>query len=225
MTLLCLVFFCTLALAGNAQPTAKVRGGRAFHCKYLFTQGFLIARVQGAARSRERSPLRRVPRCALPRLLGLRWRFTTPVLLGFILGVAVTILGVYEYDSTTGRAGNGLSATAAGGKAPMVNWAVVNDGQLGRGQRWLAQFPDRGAVDHRQHRTQAKAAFRLIRCAAGLASTARHGSSHPPGEGSAAFVRPSAHDALGGLVTARQLQPALLKAEKILADILTRCIP
>ena len=33
-----------------------------------------------------------------------------PVLLGFILGVAATILGVYEYDSTTGRAGNGLPA-------------------------------------------------------------------------------------------------------------------
>jgi hypothetical protein len=50
-----------------------------------------------------------------------------PVLLGFILGVAVTILGVYEYDSTTGRAGNGLPASAAGGKAPMVNWDVVNE--------------------------------------------------------------------------------------------------
>ena len=50
-----------------------------------------------------------------------------PVLLGFILGVAVTILGVYEYDSTTGRAGNGLAASAAGGRAPMVNWDVVSD--------------------------------------------------------------------------------------------------
>ena len=38
-----------------------------------------------------------------------------PVLLGFILGVAATILGVYEYDSTTGRAGNGLAPTAPGG--------------------------------------------------------------------------------------------------------------
>ncbi|HEY2243964.1 MAG TPA: hypothetical protein VGH47_07065 [Xanthobacteraceae bacterium] len=50
-----------------------------------------------------------------------------PVLLGFILGVALTILGVYEYDSSTGRASNGLSASAAGWKAPMVNWDVVND--------------------------------------------------------------------------------------------------
>jgi hypothetical protein len=53
-------------------------------------------------------------------------RFAMPVLLGFILGVAVTILGVYEYDASTGRVSNGLAATAAGGKAPMVNWDVVS---------------------------------------------------------------------------------------------------
>jgi len=47
--------------------------------------------------------------------------------LGFILGVALTIAGAYEYDSTTGRAANGLSANAAGGQAPMVNWGVVSD--------------------------------------------------------------------------------------------------
>ena len=50
-----------------------------------------------------------------------------PVLLGFILGVAVTILGVYEFDASTGRAGIGLAASAAGGKAPMVNWDVVSE--------------------------------------------------------------------------------------------------
>jgi hypothetical protein len=49
-----------------------------------------------------------------------------PLLLGFILGVAVTILGVYEYDATAGRVPNGLAATAADGKAPMVNWDVVS---------------------------------------------------------------------------------------------------
>lgn len=49
------------------------------------------------------------------------------MLLGFILGVILTIAGAYAYDSNTGRAGNGLSATAAGGKAPMVNWDVVSD--------------------------------------------------------------------------------------------------
>jgi hypothetical protein len=49
-----------------------------------------------------------------------------PILLGFILGVALTIAGAYEYDSSTGRAPNGLSADAAGGRAPMVNWGVVS---------------------------------------------------------------------------------------------------
>ncbi|MFZ3359513.1 MAG: hypothetical protein WCA56_11270 [Xanthobacteraceae bacterium] len=50
-----------------------------------------------------------------------------PILLGFILGIAVTIAGAYEYDASTGRAGNGLSASSAGGQAPMVNWSVVSD--------------------------------------------------------------------------------------------------
>ncbi len=50
-----------------------------------------------------------------------------PVLLGFILGVAVTIVGAYEYDTSTGRSANGLSAASAGGRAPMVNWGVVSD--------------------------------------------------------------------------------------------------
>lgn len=50
-----------------------------------------------------------------------------PVLLGFILGIVVTIAGAYEYDSTTGRAGNGLSANSSGGQAPMVNWSVVSN--------------------------------------------------------------------------------------------------
>lgn len=50
-----------------------------------------------------------------------------PILLGFILGVVVTIAGAYGYDSTTGRAANGLSAGSAGGQAPMVNWGVISD--------------------------------------------------------------------------------------------------
>ena len=50
-----------------------------------------------------------------------------PVLLGFILGVLVTIAGAYEYEFTTGRAANGLSASSAGGQAPMVNWNIVSD--------------------------------------------------------------------------------------------------
>ncbi|HMG77063.1 MAG TPA: hypothetical protein VK591_00160 [Xanthobacteraceae bacterium] len=47
-----------------------------------------------------------------------------PTLFGFILGVIVTIAGAYLYDSSTGRAVNGMSATAT---APMVNWNVVTD--------------------------------------------------------------------------------------------------
>ena len=47
-----------------------------------------------------------------------------PTLFGFILGVIVTIAGTYLYDSSTGRAANGLSPTAT---APMVNWNVVTD--------------------------------------------------------------------------------------------------
>jgi hypothetical protein len=50
-----------------------------------------------------------------------------PVLIGIILGVALTIAGAYEYDSVTGRTANGLSASSAGGHAPMVNWGVVSD--------------------------------------------------------------------------------------------------
>jgi hypothetical protein len=49
-----------------------------------------------------------------------------PVLLGFILGIAVTIAGAYAYDSQMGRTAKGLSPVAAGGQAPVVNWDVVS---------------------------------------------------------------------------------------------------
>ncbi len=49
------------------------------------------------------------------------------MLLGFILGVLLTIAGAYVYDSNTGRFANGLSASAAGGRPPLVNWGVVDD--------------------------------------------------------------------------------------------------
>jgi hypothetical protein len=49
-----------------------------------------------------------------------------PTLFGFILGVIVTIAGAYLYDSSTGRAANGLSPTTTA-TAPMVNWNVVTD--------------------------------------------------------------------------------------------------
>jgi hypothetical protein len=48
------------------------------------------------------------------------------VLLGIILGVILTIAGAYFYDSSTGRESNGLTTTAAGGQAPLVNWDVVS---------------------------------------------------------------------------------------------------
>ena len=41
-----------------------------------------------------------------------------PVLLGFILGVAVTILGVYEYDASTGRVPNGLGQRLRAAQRP-----------------------------------------------------------------------------------------------------------
>jgi len=50
-----------------------------------------------------------------------------PAFFGFIIGVIVTIGCAYVYDSSTGRAGNGLSAASAGGQAPMVNWTIVSD--------------------------------------------------------------------------------------------------
>jgi hypothetical protein len=47
------------------------------------------------------------------------------MLLGIIIGAFLTIGGAYVFDSTNGRIPNGLSSTAAGGQAPMVNWDVV----------------------------------------------------------------------------------------------------
>jgi hypothetical protein len=47
--------------------------------------------------------------------------------LGIILGVILTIAGAYAYDSSTGRAPNGLPPTAAGGNPPLVNWDVVSE--------------------------------------------------------------------------------------------------
>jgi hypothetical protein len=49
-----------------------------------------------------------------------------PVLLGVILGVILTVAGAFAYDTSTGRAQNGLSPSTAA-NPPMVNWDVVND--------------------------------------------------------------------------------------------------
>jgi hypothetical protein len=50
-----------------------------------------------------------------------------PILVGMILGIILTIGAALAYDTSTGRAPNGLTPTAAGGNAPMVNWDVVSD--------------------------------------------------------------------------------------------------
>jgi hypothetical protein len=49
------------------------------------------------------------------------------VLAGMILGVILTVGAAFAYDTSTGRASNGLAPTAAGGNVPMVNWDVVSD--------------------------------------------------------------------------------------------------
>jgi hypothetical protein len=50
-----------------------------------------------------------------------------PVLFGIILGIILTIAAAFAYDTTTGRAPNGLTPAPAGGHPPMVNWNVVSD--------------------------------------------------------------------------------------------------
>lgn len=49
-----------------------------------------------------------------------------PLIVGVILGVILTIAVALAYDTSTGRAPNGLTTSSAGGRAPLVNWDVVN---------------------------------------------------------------------------------------------------
>ena len=51
---------------------------------------------------------------------------TMQILLGMILGVLITVGAAFVYDSSTGRAANGLTVASAEGHAPMVNWDVVS---------------------------------------------------------------------------------------------------
>ena len=46
------------------------------------------------------------------------------ILLGMILGVLITVGVAFVYDSSTGRAANGLTVASAEGHAPTVNWDV-----------------------------------------------------------------------------------------------------
>ena len=56
-------------------------------------------------------------------------------LVGIVLGVFLTISAAFLYDSSTGRAANGLTVASADGHAPMVNWDVVSVGWDGVKQR------------------------------------------------------------------------------------------
>lgn len=49
------------------------------------------------------------------------------MLLGVLLGIVLTIFGAFAYDTTTGRAQNGLTPSAANERPPMVNWDVVKN--------------------------------------------------------------------------------------------------
>jgi hypothetical protein len=49
------------------------------------------------------------------------------IFFGLVLGVILTMVGAYAYDSSMGRTANGLSPTAADGHAPLVNWDVVDE--------------------------------------------------------------------------------------------------
>lgn len=61
-------------------------------------------------------------------------------LLGFFLGIVLTIAAAFVYDSGTGRAPNGLAPSFAGGNAPIVNWDVVRNDWRG----WELQLRDAG---------------------------------------------------------------------------------
>jgi hypothetical protein len=50
-----------------------------------------------------------------------------PMFAGLILGIILTIATAFLYDTSTGRAANGLPPSAAAGRPPLVNWDVVDD--------------------------------------------------------------------------------------------------
>jgi hypothetical protein len=57
------------------------------------------------------------------------------MLLGMILGALLTVGAAFVYDSSTGRAANGLTVASADGHAPTVNWDVVSHDCDGMKQR------------------------------------------------------------------------------------------
>jgi hypothetical protein len=57
------------------------------------------------------------------------------ILLGMMLGALITVGAAFVYDSSTGRAANGLTVASAEGHPPMVNWDVVSHDWDGMKQR------------------------------------------------------------------------------------------
>src|SRR5215472_1412668 len=105
----------------------------------------------------ERSPLQRVPWCALRRLLS---------------ATEIRYASATWFYSRSGCDDPGRLRIRFHDRSRR-QWPPSKcrcresaDGQLGRGQRGLAQLPIQCALDHRQHRAQAEATFRLIRSAA-----------------------------------------------------------
>jgi hypothetical protein len=65
-----------------------------------------------------------------------RWEtLTMQMLLGIILGVLITVCAAFVYDSSTGRAADGLTVASAEGHAPLVNWDVASHDWEGMKQR------------------------------------------------------------------------------------------
>ncbi len=47
---------------------------------------------------------------------------------GMLLGILLTVVATFAFDSITGRASNGLTYATSDRNPPIVNWDVVNDG-------------------------------------------------------------------------------------------------
>ena len=54
-----------------------------------------------------------------------------PILFGMILGAVLNIAAAFAYDTSTGRAANGLPTSAVNGNAPLVNWDVASEDWVG----------------------------------------------------------------------------------------------
>jgi hypothetical protein len=62
------------------------------------------------------------------------------ILLGMMLGALITVGAAFVYDSSTGRAANGLTVASAEGHPPMVNWGRGKP-RLGRHEATICNRP------------------------------------------------------------------------------------